>query len=128
RARGRDERRIPDRGRGAGGQDRPGRGRALPPRRGPRAPAGHLHRGLVAAHRALHRQPRRQRGARRMSGGPSSTAVVSAAPATDTEIGTAWAEGAADALELAYARWSPLVHGLARRAVGPVDAEDVTQQ
>lgn len=46
----------------------------------------------------------------------------------DLAIGAAWTAGAEDALEQAYARWSPLVHGLARKAVGPVEAEDVTQQ
>lgn len=46
----------------------------------------------------------------------------------DAAIATAWTQGAEDALERAYARWSPLVHGLARKAVGPVDAEDITQQ
>ncbi|MGC5583497.1 RNA polymerase sigma factor [Ornithinimicrobium sp. W1665] len=40
----------------------------------------------------------------------------------------AWTTGAEDALELAYARWGGLVHGLAARAVGHTDAEDVTQQ
>lgn len=48
--------------------------------------------------------------------------------ATDAAIAHAWAIGAHDALERAYQRWSPLVHGLARRAVGPTEAEDVTQQ
>lgn len=48
--------------------------------------------------------------------------------AADAEIAQAWGSGAEDALERAYQRWSPLVHGLARRAVGPTDAEDVTQQ
>ncbi|USQ74757.1 RNA polymerase sigma factor [Ornithinimicrobium cryptoxanthini] len=46
----------------------------------------------------------------------------------DAAIATAWTHGAEDALERAYTRWSPLVHGLARKAVGPVDAEDITQQ
>lgn len=40
----------------------------------------------------------------------------------------AWMTGADDALELAYRRWGGLVHGLAARAVGPTEAEDVTQQ
>ena len=48
--------------------------------------------------------------------------------AADAAIAQAWGSGAEDALERAYQRWSPLVHGLARRAVGPTDAEDVTQQ
>ena len=50
------------------------------------------------------------------------------AEAADLAIARAWGAGAEDALERAYLRWSPLVHGLARRAVGPDEAEDVTQQ
>ena len=50
------------------------------------------------------------------------------AQAEDLAIGEAWSAGAEDALEQAYVRWSPLVHGLARKAVGPLEAEDVTQQ
>lgn len=53
---------------------------------------------------------------------------MSDADSADTAIATAWCDGAEDALERAYTRWSPLVHGLARKAVGPVDAEDITQQ
>lgn len=49
-------------------------------------------------------------------------------PPADTDIGHAWVRGEEHALEQAYVRWSPLVHGLARKAVGPVEAEDVTQQ
>lgn len=45
----------------------------------------------------------------------------------DAEITAAWLAGAQDSLRLVYDRWSPLVFGLARRAVGPDDAEDVTQ-
>nr|WP_281497231.1 sigma-70 family RNA polymerase sigma factor [Ornithinimicrobium sp. F0845] len=39
-----------------------------------------------------------------------------------------WANDEDGALDHAYQRWGPLVHGLARKAVGPVEAEDVTQQ
>lgn len=46
----------------------------------------------------------------------------------DREIATAWVEGDEDALERAYRRWGGLVHGLARKAVGADDADDVTQQ
>lgn len=48
--------------------------------------------------------------------------------AADAAIAQAWRSGADDALERAYRRWGPLVHGLARRAVGPTEADDVTQQ
>lgn len=44
------------------------------------------------------------------------------------EAEAAWVNGDDDALALAYEIWGGLVHGLARRAVGPVEAEDVTQQ
>lgn len=53
---------------------------------------------------------------------------MSDAHSTDAAIATAWCNGAEDALEQAYTRWSPLVHGLARKAVGHLDAEDITQQ
>lgn len=53
---------------------------------------------------------------------------TSSAPAADAAIGLAWANDESDALDHAYERWGPLVHGLARRAVGLVEAEDVTQQ
>lgn len=46
----------------------------------------------------------------------------------DAEVVTAWTRGDEDALAQAYERWGSLVHGLARKAVGPVEAEDVTQQ
>lgn len=53
---------------------------------------------------------------------------MTSGPPADSDIGAAWVRGDDEALEQAYARWSPLVHGLARKAVGPVEAEDVTQQ
>ena len=46
----------------------------------------------------------------------------------DDEVARRFAAGEDRALAWAYRRWSPMVHGLAVRAVGPVDAEDVTQQ
>ncbi|MDO5663339.1 MAG: sigma-70 family RNA polymerase sigma factor [Brachybacterium sp.] len=49
-------------------------------------------------------------------------------PPDDEEIVRAWTSGHADVLRRVYDRWGPLVHGLARKAVGPIDAEDVTQQ
>ncbi|WP_298748666.1 sigma-70 family RNA polymerase sigma factor [uncultured Serinicoccus sp.] len=45
----------------------------------------------------------------------------------DDAIAVAWENAEPDALERAYRRWGGLVHGLARRAVGPDDADDVTQ-
>ena len=45
----------------------------------------------------------------------------------DEGIAADWVQGEQDALERAYRRWSGLVHGLSRRAVGPDDADDVTQ-
>ena len=49
-------------------------------------------------------------------------------PEDEARAVEAWTTGADEALELAYRRWGGLVHGLAARAVGPVEAEDVTQQ
>jgi RNA polymerase sigma-70 factor (ECF subfamily) len=46
----------------------------------------------------------------------------------DAEVGRRFAAGDEQALAWAYERWGGLVHGLAVRAVGAVDAEDVTQQ
>ncbi|MGQ7295642.1 RNA polymerase sigma factor [Quadrisphaera sp. KR29] len=48
--------------------------------------------------------------------------------ASDRLIELDFAAGHEDALARAYERWGTLVHGLAVRAVGPVDADDVTQQ
>lgn len=48
--------------------------------------------------------------------------------AQDRLVELAFAAGHEDALARAYERWGTLVHGLAVRAVGPVDADDVTQQ
>ena len=47
----------------------------------------------------------------------------------DAEVGRRFAAGDEQALAWAYERYAGLVHGLARRALGPgADAEDVTQQ
>lgn len=51
-----------------------------------------------------------------------------ASPEGDRDIAADWVAGRADALERAYRRWGGLVHGLARKAVGVDDADDVTQQ
>ncbi|MBC3763295.1 RNA polymerase sigma factor [Quadrisphaera oryzae] len=48
--------------------------------------------------------------------------------ALDRAVERDFAAGHEDALARAYERWGALVHGLAVRAVGPVDADDVTQQ
>lgn len=45
----------------------------------------------------------------------------------DTAIAVAFAAGDEQALARAYARWGSLVHGMAVRAVGASDAEDVLQ-
>ncbi|ANS79141.1 RNA polymerase ECF-subfamily sigma factor [Serinicoccus hydrothermalis] len=52
---------------------------------------------------------------------------MSAGAGDDDGIVAGWVRGEQDALERAYRRWSGLVHGLSRRAVGPDDADDVTQ-
>ncbi|MFJ5774418.1 RNA polymerase sigma factor [Streptomyces sp. NPDC093094] len=47
----------------------------------------------------------------------------------DTDLARRFCAGEEQALVLAYRRWSPLVHTLARRSLGDThDAEDVTQQ
>jgi RNA polymerase sigma factor (sigma-70 family) len=47
----------------------------------------------------------------------------------DAELEQAFRDGDPDAVRSAYERWSPLVYGLAMRALADVaDAEDVTQQ
>lgn len=46
----------------------------------------------------------------------------------DEDVGRRFRAGDETALARAYERWGALVHGLAVRAVGPVDAQDVTQQ
>lgn len=59
---------------------------------------------------------------------PDSGQPPSAEEPDDAEITRRFVAGERDALALVYQRWGPLVLALARRAVGPVDAEDVTQQ
>lgn len=46
----------------------------------------------------------------------------------DAEITRRFCAGERESLRLVYERWGPLILGLARKAVGPSDAEDVTQQ
>ncbi|WP_298991489.1 RNA polymerase sigma factor [uncultured Pseudokineococcus sp.] len=49
--------------------------------------------------------------------------------ARDAELAAAFAAGSEDGLRGAFERWSPLVHGLAARALqDAAEAEDVTQQ
>ncbi len=47
--------------------------------------------------------------------------------AGDAALGRAFAAGEDAALAAAFTRWGPLVHGMAARAVGASDAEDVLQ-
>ncbi len=47
---------------------------------------------------------------------------------TDEELAEQFRDGSERALEMAYRRWSPMVHGIALRAIGsPDDAADITQ-
>ena len=46
----------------------------------------------------------------------------------ETALAHAFAAGHSEALAQAYQRWGGLVHGLAAKAVGRTDADDVTQQ
>ncbi|MFJ9243417.1 sigma-70 family RNA polymerase sigma factor [Streptomyces sp. NPDC101776] len=65
-----------------------------------------------------------------MSPQPGAACPVPAADAlTDEELARGLVAGDEDCLAVAYHRWSPLVHTLARRSLGDaVEAEDVTQQ
>ncbi|MCE0488397.1 RNA polymerase sigma factor [Ornithinimicrobium sediminis] len=46
----------------------------------------------------------------------------------DRAVARAFAQGQSEALADAYRRWGGLVHGLAAKAVGRTDADDITQQ
>ncbi|HKJ12037.1 MAG TPA: sigma-70 family RNA polymerase sigma factor [Ornithinimicrobium sp.] len=48
--------------------------------------------------------------------------------AADAQLGASFASGEAAALSEVYERWGGLVYGLASKAVGRSDADDVTQQ
>lgn len=61
------------------------------------------------------------------AGGPSPSGP-GPGEVEDAEIARRFAHGDDAALGLAYRRWGPLVHGMAVRAVGGAEAEDVTQQ
>jgi RNA polymerase sigma factor (sigma-70 family) len=73
-------------------------------------------------------------------GGPAPTVVPMAGadvislpvpgqdPPGDDELARLFVAGDEQALAWVYERWASLVHGLAVRAVGRTDAEDVTQQ
>lgn len=54
--------------------------------------------------------------------------VAMSSAAQEEQLASAWAGGDESVVQRAYERWGGLVHGLARRAVGPADADDVTQQ
>lgn len=60
--------------------------------------------------------------------GPLDSVGMSSPGAVDAQLSSAWADGDEDVVQRAYERWGGLVHGLARRAVGSGDADDVTQQ
>lgn len=59
---------------------------------------------------------------------PIDSGLMSSPGALDAQLASAWAQGDEDVVQRAYDRWGGLVHGLARRAVGSGDADDVTQQ
>ncbi|GGK56285.1 RNA polymerase sigma factor [Ornithinimicrobium pekingense] len=65
--------------------------------------------------------------ARRDAGRQLDSVAMSSA-AQEEQLASAWAGGDESVVQHAYERWGGLVHGLARRAVGPADADDVTQQ
>jgi RNA polymerase sigma factor (sigma-70 family) len=49
-------------------------------------------------------------------------------PDQDAVLAHAFSQGHSESLAQAYQRWGGLVHGLAAKAVGRTDADDVTQQ
>ncbi|WP_329243422.1 sigma-70 family RNA polymerase sigma factor [Streptomyces sp. NBC_01478] len=65
-----------------------------------------------------------------MSPQPGAVRPIPAAESpTDEELARGLVAGDEDCLAVAYHRWSPLVHALARRSLGDAEeAEDVTQQ
>ncbi|MBK3573431.1 sigma-70 family RNA polymerase sigma factor [Streptomyces sp. MBT65] len=65
-----------------------------------------------------------------MSPQPGAVRLIPAAESlTDEELAEGLVAGDEDCLAVAYHRWSPLVHTLARRSLGDAaEAEDVTQQ
>ncbi len=61
--------------------------------------------------------------------GPFGTPTVADPAASDVDVAAGFAEGADEALEEAYRRWSALVFTVALRTLGDrADAEDVVQQ
>ena len=54
-------------------------------------------------------------------------ALPQPAPTGDEDLARAFAAGEEEALAEAFRRWGALVHGLALRALGPTDAQDVVQ-
>jgi RNA polymerase sigma factor (sigma-70 family) len=73
--------------------------------------------------------PAAERAARPRAPGRLDSVDMSSTGAVDErELASAWARGDESVVADAYQRWGGLVHGLARRGVGSVDAEDVTQQ
>ncbi|GAB7190864.1 sigma-70 family RNA polymerase sigma factor [Kineococcus sp. NUM-3379] len=54
-------------------------------------------------------------------------APAGGAPDDDAAVALAFRAGQEQALAEAFARWGALVHGLALRALGPADAQDVVQ-
>ena len=59
----------------------------------------------------------------------AATASPEEASATDLELARALIDGTANAAEVAWERYSPLVHRIVSRAIGPdAEVEDVTQE
>lgn len=46
----------------------------------------------------------------------------------DIALARAFADGDRSSLSEVYSRWGAMIHGLAAKAVGPMDADDITQQ
>ncbi|WP_407561805.1 RNA polymerase sigma factor [Streptomyces sp. 184] len=59
----------------------------------------------------------------------TTSPAVHQGPENDHQIADAFLRGDDDAFRLLYERWAPLIHAVARRALGnSFEAEDVTQQ
>ena len=110
-------------------------------------PAGALDRGVEASGRPLIHVPMTAGDPASVVAGPARPvqgrsqrvvevrvetvtegSVPSLSEPDDAEVARLFQAGDERALAWAYERWAGLVHGIAVRAVGPADAEDVTQQ
>lgn len=93
------------------------------------APAGHGPEGTTSYRVAMIHARGARPGSLRAVGRHEAVepAPAESAEQETAELGRAFAREEEHSLARAYARWAPQVHGMAARAVGPADAEDVVQ-